>query len=154
VALDPTSRHERALMSPCVPWCQTPPLDTERLWRHDMPHGTRPHLPAQEGSGIVMCPVAPDQPLSEGGLQRRHVSHGSKHTTGRQQCRVTRWHYAAKPLQCWVTCQPDAIPDMCATWRSDMTWHSSGCQQHHWLLLASGPLWYRGPTTLGPPVGP
>jgi hypothetical protein len=46
------------------------------------------------------------------------------------------------------------IPCMGTTWQSDMTLHSSDHQRHHWLSLARVPLRYRGPTTLGPPVGP
>jgi hypothetical protein len=64
-------------------------------------------------------------------------------TMGRQQCRVTQRSCAAKPLQYQETCQPGAIPCMSATWQSDMTWHSSDHQHHHWLLLARVPLRYR-----------
>jgi hypothetical protein len=35
------------------------------------------------------------------------------------------------------------ISHMGAMWRSDVTWHSSDHQHHHWLFLARVPLWYR-----------
>jgi hypothetical protein len=44
--------------SPCVSWHRT-------------------HLPAREGSGIVMCPTVLDPPTSPGGLWRHHVPHDS-----------------------------------------------------------------------------
>jgi hypothetical protein len=32
---------------------------------------------------------------------------------------------------------------MSAMWQSDVTWHSSGHQHHHWLFLARVPLRYK-----------
>jgi hypothetical protein len=92
---DPASRHGRALVSPCVPWRHTPPLDTGGLRRRHVSHSARPRLLAREGSGspcvlwhqtrhlvrkssdITMCHMAPDPPPGAGGLWHRHVPHGS-----------------------------------------------------------------------------
>jgi hypothetical protein len=46
------------------------------------------------------------------------------------------------------------ISRMSAMWRSDMTWHSSGHQHHHWLFLARVPLQYRVQPPWGHLLGP
>jgi hypothetical protein len=73
MAPDPATRHGRALASPRVSWHQTPPPDPGGLWRHHVSHGTKPHLPAREGSGVTMCLMATYPTSRHGGLWRRHV---------------------------------------------------------------------------------
>jgi hypothetical protein len=65
-ASNPTFRHRMTPASPRVLWCQTPPPDTEGLWRRHVLRGARPRLPAREGSGVTTCPVAPDSASRHG----------------------------------------------------------------------------------------
>jgi hypothetical protein len=64
-----------------------------------VPRLQTPH-PAQEGSGIAMCPMAPGPPPCEGGLWCCHVSNGSRPTFWCRRALVlpcVLWHWARLP---------------------------------------------------------
>jgi hypothetical protein len=79
MAPDPASLLGRATVLPCVPCLQTSPPcwggGGGRVQGCHVSHGSRPHLPAWEGSSAATCPTAPDPTslLGGGGLQRCHM---------------------------------------------------------------------------------
>jgi hypothetical protein len=64
--LDPTTQHKRAPALPLVPPLQTLPPSTEGLQCCRVSRSFEPRLLTREGSGVAMCPVAPD-PASQCG---------------------------------------------------------------------------------------
>jgi hypothetical protein len=58
MALDPTSLHGRALVSPHIPPLQTLPSWLGGLRSCQVSQGSGSRLPAQEGPDVVMCPTA------------------------------------------------------------------------------------------------
>jgi hypothetical protein len=57
-ALDPASLLRRASVLPRVARLLTPPSCSAGLWCCYVSHGSRPHLPAREGSSAATCPTA------------------------------------------------------------------------------------------------
>jgi hypothetical protein len=60
MALDPASLLERASVLPHVTRLRIPPSCLGGLRCCHVSHGSRPCLPALEGSGAAMCPTAPN----------------------------------------------------------------------------------------------
>jgi hypothetical protein len=62
-------------------------------------NGSRPRLPAREGSSVVTCPVALDPTSPMGGLQHFHVSHRSgPHLSAREGSGVAMCPTALNPV--------------------------------------------------------
>jgi hypothetical protein len=97
-ATGPATRQGRALVSPHVPWLQThlPALEGSSITTCG-----RARRPVGKGSGAVMCPVAPDPPLSAGGLWHHHAPHGSHpprhaHAFPRRMTLGSSWPHQAR----------------------------------------------------------
>jgi hypothetical protein len=95
-ALDPASLCGRALVLPRIPRLQTPPPFVRGLRSYHVPHGFRPHLPAQEGSGATN--------VSHGSGPHPRTREGSRAIT----CPTTRGRqinkYSATTIRLQCTC--------------------------------------------------